>query len=262
MRKRSAFLFLWTLLFASAAMAAPQAKPVEWRIGKQAFSGYLVYDDAVATKRPGLLMVPDWLGVTDNAVTKAKQVAGSEYVVLVVDMYGKGIRPKNPDQAMAQVKALYAAPMVMRARMLAALDTLKAQAGKKAPLDAAKIGAFGYCFGGSSVLELVRGGAEIAGAVTFHGGLGTSMPAKAGAVKTPVLVLNGADDRGTAGDIAGFEKEMNAAGADWQFVNFSGAVHCFALETANNPPGCLYNERAAKRAYRMMEDFWKERFGG
>lgn len=261
MRKRSAFLFLMTLLFAPVAVAAPQAKPVEWRIGKQAYSGYLVYDDAVATKRPGLLMVPDWLGVTDNAVAKAKQVAGNEYVVLVVDMYGKGIRPKNPDEAMAQVKALYAAPMVMRARMLVALDTLKAQAGK-APLDAAKIGAFGYCFGGSSVLELVRGGASLAGAVTFHGGLSTSMPAKAGAVKTPLLVLNGADDRGTAGDIAGFEKEMSAAGADWQFVNFSGAVHCFALETANSPPGCLYNERAAKRAYRMMEDFWKERFGG
>lgn len=261
MRKRSAFLFLLTLLFASVAVAAPQAKPVEWRIGKQAFSGYLVYDDAVATKRPGLLMVPDWLGVTDSAVAKAKQVAGSEYVVLVVDMYGKGIRPKNPDQAMAQVKALRAAPMLMRARMLVALDTLKAQAGK-APLDAAKIGAFGYCFGGSSVLELARGGAALAGVVTFHGGLGTSMPAKAGAVKTPLLVLNGADDQGTAGDIAGFEKEMNAAGADWQFVNFSGAVHCFALETANSPPGCLYNERAAKRAYRMMEGFWKERFGG
>lgn len=261
MRKPSAFLFLLALLFASAAIAAPQAKPVEWRIGKQAFSGFLVYDDAVATKRPGLLMVPDWLGVTDNAVDKAKQVAGSEYVVLVVDMYGKGIRPKNPDQAMAQVKALRAAPMVMRARMLVALDTLKAQAGKT-PLDAAKIGAFGYCFGGSSVLELARGGASLAGAVTFHGGLSTSMPAKAGAVKTPLLVLNGADDKGTAGDIAGFEKEMNAAGADWQFVNFSGAVHCFALETANSPPGCLYNERAAKRAYRMMEEFWKERFGG
>ncbi len=261
MRMHSMVVFLLAMFFATAVSAAPQAKPVEWRIGKQAYSGYMVYDDAVTTKRPGLLMVPDWLGVTDNAVAKAKQVAGSEYVVLVVDMYGKGIRPKNPEQAMAQVKALYAAPMVMRARMLVALDTLKAQAGK-APLDAAKIGAFGYCFGGSSVLELVRGGAEIAGAVTFHGGLSTSMPAKAGAVKTPVLVLNGADDRGTAGDIAGFEKEMNAAGADWQFVNFSGAVHCFALETANSPPGCMYNERAAKRAYRMMEDFWKERFGG
>ncbi len=260
MRKTSAFLCLLALLFASAAVAAPQAKPVEWRVGKQAFSGYLVYDDAVATQRPGLLMVPDWMGVTDSAVAKAKQVAGSEYVVLVVDMYGKGVRPKNAEQAMAQVKALYAAPLLMRARMLMALDTLKAQAGK-APLDAARIGAFGYCFGGSSVLELARGGGDVAGVVTFHGGLSTSMPAKAGSVKAPLLVLNGADDQGTAGDIVGFEKEMNDAGADWQFVNFSGAVHCFALETANSPPGCVYNERAAKRAYRMMEDFWQERFG-
>ena len=260
MRLSTVVLFLSTLLPAFAAVAAPQARPVEWRVGKQAFSGYLVYDDAVATKRPGLLMVPDWLGVTDSAVAKAKQVAGREYVVLVVDMYGKGIRPKNPGEARVQASALYAAPLLMRARMLMALDTLKAQAGK-APLDAARIGAFGYCFGGSSVLELARSGAKLAGAVTFHGGLGTALPAKAGAVKTPLLVLNGADDQGTAGDIAGFEKEMNNAGADWQFVNFSGAVHCFALETANDPPGCVYNPRAARRAYRMMDDFWRERFG-
>ena len=123
----------------------------------------------------------------------------------------------------------------------------------------AKIGALGYCFGGSTVLELARSGADIAGVVTFHGGLSTPMPAKPGAVKTSVLVLNGADDKGTAGDIAGFQQEMNDAGADWQFVNFSGAVHCFALPTANRP-GCMYNERAATRGELMMRNFFAERF--
>ena len=95
---------------------------------------------------------------------------------------------------------------------------------------------------------------------SFHGGLDTSLPATKGSVKSPILILNGADDRGTAPHIAAFEKEMNDAGADWQFVNFSGAVHCFALETANSPPGCVYNERAAKRAYRMLDDFLGEVF--
>lgn len=246
-------LLSWT------ASAAPTAKPIEWKVAGKSYSGFLVYDDAVREQRPGLLMVPDWMGVTDDAVAKAKQVAGDDYVVLVVDMYGKGVRPKDADEAMAQVKVLYADRAAMRARTEAALATLKGQAGK-APLDAGRIAAFGYCFGGSSVLELARAGADVDGVITFHGGLDTSEPAKAGVVKAPILVLNGADDRGTAPHIAAFEKEMNEAGADWQFVNFSGAVHCFALENANRPPGCVYNARAAKRAYKMMDDFLDEVF--
>lgn len=246
-------------LMSASTLAAPTAKPVEWKEGGKTFSGFLVYDDAKHEQRPGLLMVPDWMGVTDDAVAKAKQVAGDDYVVLVVDMYGKGVRPKNADEAMAQVKLLYADRAGMRARTNAALDTLKKQAGK-APLDATRIAAFGYCFGGSSVLELARGGADIKGAITFHGGLDTTAPAQKSAVKAPILVLNGADDQGTAPHIAAFEKEMNDAGADWQFVNFSGAVHCFALENANRPPGCVYNARAAKRAYKMMDDFLDEVF--
>ncbi|MEO8365794.1 MAG: dienelactone hydrolase family protein [Pseudoxanthomonas sp.] len=260
MRKISLF---WLVLMAACAMpalAAPISKPIDWKVGKQVFSGFLVYDDAGAAHRPGLLMVPDWLGVTPASLDKARQVAGDQYVVLVVDMYGKGVRPKNPDQAMAQVKKLYADRPGMRVRMNKAMEVLRSSAGK-VPLDATKIAALGYCFGGASVLELARSGADVAGVVTFHGGLDTTLPAAEGVVKAPLLILNGADDKGQAPNIAGFEKEMNDAGADWQFVNFSGAVHCFALETANSPPGCMYNERAAKRANRMMGDFFEEIFG-
>lgn len=260
MRKISMILAVLLLLPASSLLAAPQAKPVEWKIGKQVFSGYLVYDDANAEKRPGLVMVPDWLGVTPAAVDKARQVAGNDYVVLVVDMYGKGVRPKDPGEALAQVKKMYADIPMMRARINKSVEVLRSEAGK-APLDPTRIAALGFCFGGSSVLELARSGADVAGVVTFHGGLSTSMPAQSGVVKAPLLILNGADDKSTAPDIAGFEKEMNDAGADWQFVNFSGAVHCFALETANSPPGCVYNERAATRARRMMHDFFEEIFG-
>lgn len=260
MRKISVILAALTALWASPLWAAPQARPVEWKIDKQVFSGFLVYDDASSEKRPGLVMVPDWLGVTPAAVDKARQIAGDDYVVLVVDMYGKGVRPKDPAEALAQVKKVYADIPMMRTRINKSVEVLRSQADK-APLDPAKIAALGFCFGGSSVLELARSGADVAGVVTFHGGLGTSMPAQPGAVKAPLLILNGADDKNTAPDIAGFEKEMNGAGADWQFVNFSGAVHCFALETANSPPGCVYNERAAKRANRMMGDFFEEIFG-
>lgn len=257
MRKISLGWLALVALWAAPAVAAPQAEPLQWKIGDEVFSGFLVHDAQAKGIRPGLLMVPDWLGVTEDAVAKAKQIAGDDYVVLVVDMYGKGTRPQNPGEAQALVQKLYADRTLMRARMEKALQVLKAQAGS-APLDPTRIAAFGFCFGGSSVLELVRAGADIAGAVSFHGGLDTSLPAQAGAVKAPILILNGADDKGVAPHIAGFEQEMNAAGADWQFVNFSGAVHCFALETANRPPGCVYNERAARRAYRMMDGFFNE----
>jgi len=259
MRKISLVWLFLAAFWTAPLLAAPIAKPIDWKVGKQTFSGFLVYDDASKEKRPGLLMVPDWLGVTPDSVAKAKQIAGDDYVVLVVDMFGKGVRPKDPAQALAQVKKMYADRSAMRARMNQALDVLRANAGK-APVDTARIAALGFCFGGSSALELARSGADISGVVTFHGGLETTMPAAEGAVKAPLLILNGADDQGVAPNVAGFEKEMNAAGADWQFVNFSGAVHCFALETANSPPGCVYNERAAKRAYKMMGSFFDEVF--
>lgn len=252
---------LLSLFCAADAFAAMQAKAVEWREGKQRFSGFLVYNDSSSVKRPGLLMVPDWFGVTPAAVEKAKQVAAAGYVVLVVDMYGKGVRPKDAKAAGAQVGKLYADLPGLRARAAAALATLREQA-KNAPIDTNRIGAFGYCMGGKTVLELARSGADIAGVVSFHGGLDTTLPAKPGAVKASVLVLNGAADTYVPAEhIAGLQTEMTAAGVDWQFVNYADAVHCFALETAN-APGCQYNERAAKRAFSLMNLFFHERFGG
>ena len=246
------------LLASLPAFAAMKTKPVEWTVGKDRFSGYVVYDDASKLKRPGLLMVPDWYGVTPAALDKARQQAGSDYVVFVVDMYGKGERPADDKQALEQVKKLYPRPALMRERMQAALDAFKAQASL-VPINTTKIGAFGFCFGGSSVLELARSGVKLAGIVTFHGGLHTESPATANSVHTPLLVLNGAADESQKAAIVPFEEEMDRAGADWQFVNFSGAVHCFALETANKP-GCKYDPRAARRAYAMMHAFFAGRF--
>jgi dienelactone hydrolase len=258
----NAMRFLVAAMLAACAMpalAAMQAKPVEWKVGDDVFAGVLVYDDASDELRPGLVMVPDWLGVRDDAVTQAKHIAGDDYVVLVADLYGKDVRPDGPEQAREQTGKLRDDPAAMRARVNEALETLRANAAG-APLDTGRIAAFGYCFGGTAVLELARSGADIAGVVTFHGGLSTALPAEKGAVKASVLVLNGADDRGTAGDIAGFQEEMNAAGVDWQFVNFSDTVHCFALPHAKSPPGCVYNQLSARRAEKMMDDFLEERF--
>lgn len=241
------------------AQAKTVAESLAWTDGKTQFSGYIVYDDAVTEKRPGLLMVPNWMGVTEGAVEKAKAIAETGYVVLVVDMYGTGVRPANTDEAGKAAGAVYADRPVLRGRITAALESMQTIA-VKLPIDTDRIGAIGFCFGGAVVLELARSGADVAGVVSFHGNLSTTMPAEAGAVKASVLVLNGADDTYVpAQQIADFQAEMTAAQADWQFTNYAKAVHCFAEADADSP-GCRYEPVAAKRAYAAMQSFFAERF--
>jgi dienelactone hydrolase len=207
-------------------------------------------------------MTPDWLGMNDNQVALGKQVAGKDYVVLVADVYGTDVRPKNADEAGAAAKDMYAHRSDLRARINAALAQLKAQVGK-APLDGKHWGAFGYCFGGATTLDLARSGADVQGVVSFHGNLATDDPAMTKNVKAKVLALNGGDDKFVSDDsIVAFKKEMRDANVDWQFVSFGGAVHCFAIPTAKGEvPGCQYNERAAKRGYALMHSFLAETFG-
>ena len=266
MRRASALIaVLCTWLLLAQASAAMKADPVEWRVGDATFSGYLVYDDEDDDLRPGLVMVPNWMGVTEEAIERAKVVAGDDYVVLVADVYGKGRQPKDSGEAGKLAGSLRGEDRsTLRARMQAAVGVLKAQADK-APLQRDRIGVFGFCFGGSAALELARSGADVAGVVSLHGGLAPgAQSATADRIAAPVLVLNGADDKAvTDADIGAFEQEMDAAGADWQFVDFSGAAHCFAEPAAGNDPAsnCRYDERASRRAYRMMGDFFDEAFG-
>jgi dienelactone hydrolase len=253
---------LCLFLCAFACMAAPRTEPISWNVGDTQFDGYLVWDDAVATPRPGLLMVPNWYGINERALEKASTLAGQDYVILLVDMYGRGVRPANPEQAGQAARAVYADRPQMRARIQAALSQLRG-VGTRAPVDPERVGAIGFCFGGATVLELARSGAELDGVVSFHGNLSTPLPAQAGAVRARVLAMNGADDSFVpAEQIAGFEAEMRAAGVDWQFVNFGGAVHCFAEpdEDGSAIAGCRYHEPSYRRSLRMMHEFFDEAF--
>lgn len=253
-------LALLAAFASSTALGAMQAEPVEWKIDDTEFQGYLVYDDAGA-KRPGLVMFPNWMGVTERSVEHAKEIAGSDYVVLVADVYGKDLRPTSNQEAGKASGAAYAEPERLRARANKALEVL-ASKSQGAPLDAGKLAVFGYCFGGAVALELARSGADVDAAVSFHGSLGTRLPAARDAIKASVMVLNGAADPFIAAEeVSGFRKEFADAGVDLQFIDFSGAQHCFAYADPNPPPGCAFDARSAKRANRMMRDFLDERFG-
>lgn len=247
---------------AAPARAAMVTKELTYEVGGKEMKSVLVYDDASKTPRPGLVMAPDWLGMNPDQIRLAEKFAGTDYVILVADVYGTDVRPKTPDEAGKATTAMYEHRADLRARINAALDALKKQVGK-APLDGRHWGAFGFCFGGATVLDLARSGADVAGVVSFHGNLKTDDPSLAKNMKAKVLVLHGADDKfETPEDIANFRKEMRDANVDWQFLEFGGAVHCFAIPTADNSvPGCLYNERAAKRGNAQMHLFFGELFG-
>lgn len=189
---RFAFIVLG-LLIGSPVFAKMVAEPIDWKLGGTTFNSVLVYDDAVTAKRPGLVMVPNWYGLSDIAVKKAEMIAGKDYVILLTDMYGTGVRPKSDADARAAVAPLYRDRGLMRARIEKAFDELKAQAGH-APIDSPRLAAIGFCFGGAAVLDLARSGSDVKAVVAFHGDLSTDDPMSAAKIKARVLAMNGADD--------------------------------------------------------------------
>ncbi len=251
-----ALLVLLTLSL--PAMAAITTKKVPYELDKTKFEGVLVYDDA-KTLRPGLVLVPNWLGVTDANVKQAELVAARGYVVFVADVYGVTGRPKTQDDAGKAAGAVKGNRPLMRARVKKALEVLLAQKGL--PLDEKKLGAIGFCFGGTGALELARSGAKVAGVVSIHGGLASPTPDDAKNITAKVLALHGADDPFVpAEEVAGFEAEMRAAKVDWQLVAFGNAVHSFTDVDANTPGKAQYNPVATARAWALMDAFFVEAF--
>ncbi len=241
------------------ARAALRTETVEYKAGDVACRGYVAYDDAIAGRRPGVLVVHEWQGLNDYARSRADQLAKLGYVAFAADMYGGGKVAKDNKESAELAGALRGDRPLLRARVQAALAVLRA----RPECDPARVAAIGFCFGGTTVLELARSGADVAGVVSFHGGLGTPMPAGPGAIKAHVLVLSGADDRGvTPDDVAAFKKEMDAAASDWQMVSYGHAVHGFSNPAGGNDPssGYAYNEAAANRSWQAMQDFFREIF--
>jgi dienelactone hydrolase len=247
-------------LMALTAAAKPVQKPVVYELEGTKFEGVLVYDDAVKTPRPGLVLVPNWLGINEPNLKQAATVAGKQYIIFVADIYGQAVRPKNTEEAGKAAGAVKGDRNLLRARMNKGLEVLRTE-GKAVGLDAKKLGAIGFCLGGTSVLELARSGAPVAGVVSFHGGLDAPIPATEGAITAKVLALHGAEDPFVpATEVKGFEEEMRKAKADWELVSYGGAVHSFTDVDANAAGQAQYNAKVARRAYLAMNDFFAEAF--
>ncbi|MCY1281552.1 Dienelactone hydrolase family protein [compost metagenome] len=233
-------------------------RAVRYEIDGQPFEGQLIYDDSQPSPRPGLLMAPNWMGIGAGAIEVARQVAARGYVVFIADLYGASVRPQNMDEAGAAMMSVKGKP-VLRQRLLASLDSLKAQPGT--PLDATRLAAFGFCFGGHCALELARAGAPLKAAVSFHGTLDTANPADARNIQGAVLVLDGAADPLVPREQLGaFIKEMSEAGVDWQLTSYGGAVHSFTDPQANVPGKMQYDAKIATRAFTAMYTLLDEVF--
>lgn len=231
--------------------------PVAYQVDGHNYEGQLVFNPTVSTPRPGLLLAPNWMGVTDGAIELAKKAAGKDYVVLVADIYGADVRPNGHEQAAAAMMPLKNDRALLRTRMQASLATLQNQ--KHAAVDSNKLAVFGFCFGGCCALELARDGAPVKAAVSFHGTLDTPNNADANNIKGKVLVLHGAADPLVPKEqLPAFEAEMDGAGVDWQLVSYGGAVHSFTDPAADNLPMMKYNPTVAARAFNTMAYLFKE----
>lgn len=240
-------------------MSTITVRTVVYQIDGQPYESRLVYDAAASAPRPGLVMAPNWMGVSQGAEAIAKAVAEQGYVVLLADLYGQTTRPGNNDEAGAAMMPLKNDRALLRTRMQAALDQLLSQAGVS--LDANKIATFGFCFGGCCALELARTGADLKAAISFHGTLDTPNPEDAKQIKGSVLVLHGASDPLVPKEqLPAFEDEMNAAGVDWQLHSYGGAFHSFTDPHANVPGMMMYDAKVAKRAFKSMHDLLNEVF--
>ncbi|MBF0500004.1 MAG: dienelactone hydrolase family protein [Candidatus Riflebacteria bacterium] len=257
--KKVLILFVIFQFLAVIGFSAIKTQDMEYKEGNTTLEGFLAYDDGSTAKRPGILIVHEWTGLGDYVKFRARELAGMGYVVFGADIYGKGIRPQLPKEASEQSKKYKSDRKLLRARVLAGLEELK-----KHPLvDPTKIAAIGYCFGGTTVLELARSGADIKGVISFHGGLDSLTPEDGKNIKARVLVLHGADDPyASAEDVKKFQDELRQAKVDWQMVYYGGAVHSFTMKDAGNDPskGAAYDEKADKRSWEAMRLFFTELF--
>ncbi len=234
-------------------------KTLEYRDGAVTLKGYLA-DGERPGARPGVVLFPEANGVGDHVIERARRLAALGYVALAADPYGDGKQARDLPHAIELMTAVRSDVSVWRARAQAALDALSAQPG----VDRTRLAAIGYCFGGSTALELGRSGAPLRAIVSFHGGLEAPKPEDAGHIRAKVLVCHGASDPLIPPEqVAAFEALMRNTTVDWQVSSYGGAVHSFTNPDADKlgNPAFAYSATADRRSWAAMLSLFEEAFG-
>lgn len=241
----------------ASATTSIKEEPVSYMADGQTMNGYVAYDESRSGKRPVVLVVHEWWGLTDYPRMRAKMLAQLGYFAMAVDMYGGGKVASNPQEAQTMATPFYQNPQLARTRLDAAL----AKAKTFAQADAEQTAAIGYCYGGYVVLNAAKLGADLDGVVSFHGSLAGVAPDK-NLLKAKVLVCHGgADSFESPEEIAAFKKGMDSIGADYQFKVYPGATHAFTNPAATeigkkeNMP-IAYNPAADTASWNDMKTFF------
>jgi dienelactone hydrolase len=227
----------------SVASAAVQTKTVVYKDGDTECRGFLAYDDALTGPRPGVLVVHEWWGLNDYARNRATELAKLGYVAFAADMYGEGKTVEHPKDAGEMAGKVRANVAAWRTRGLAALKTLQSQP----ECDPQRMAAMGYCFGGSTALQLAYAGADLKAVATFHAALPTPSAEEAKAMKPTVLICHGADDTFIpAAAITAFKQGLDTAAVKYEFVSYPNTVHSFTVADSGKHgiPGMKYNAEA------------------
>ncbi len=258
------FFFFLVLGLIGQAFAQPkiEGSNVSYTAGGKKMIGYLAYDAAIQGRRPGVLVVHEWWGLNDYARMRARMLAELGYTALALDMYGGDKVATHPEDAQKFSSALMKNFDLAKERFLAGMAFLK----KQPTVDPSRVAAIGYCFGGGIVLNMARQGVDLKGVASFHGNLTAIKPAQPGAIKAKILVLHGGADKFSSPEqIEAFKKEMTAAGANFRFITYPGALHSFTNPEAdalgkkfNMPIG--YNAQADKESWDELKKFLKAIF--
>ncbi len=253
---------LAVLLSTTSVLAEIKGEALDYSSNGVTLKGYIAYDDAITDKRPGVLVVHEWWGHNEYARKRARMLAEMGYTALAVDMYGEGKVAEHPKDAKAFMMKVLNNMDSAKARFLAAKDTLE----KHASVDAEKIAAIGYCFGGGVVLGMARSGMDLDGVASFHGSLGTKTPAKKGAVNTKIRVFTGQlDPMIPAEQVKLFEEEMKAADVDYSVVVYPNAKHSFTNPDADKfgeqfSMPLAYDAEADKDSWSQLKTFLADIF--
>lgn len=237
---------------------AIQRRLIEYEDDSVVLEGCFAWNDADEGPRPGVLVSHAWAGRGDFEDGKAERLAELGYAAFALDLYGKGVRGNSVEENAALMQPFLDDRGMLQRRLLASLGTLRAQP----EVDAARVAAIGFCFGGLCVLDIARTGEDLAGVVSFHGLFAPPGNTAGNAVKAKVLALHGWDDpMAKPEDAVALAGEMTAMGADWQLHAFGNTMHAFTNPDANDADmGTVYNAAADRRSWIAMQNFLQEIF--